>query len=86
LLVLILAESFGLSAFGGVIGIGGAWVLFTFGNISAMTGGMFPSFEVTTRIIGLGVLVATALGIIASIAPSIAVARMSVAGGLKTLD
>jgi hypothetical protein len=31
-------------------------------------------------------LVAAGLGIIASIAPSIAVARMSVVNGLKTLD
>jgi ABC-type antimicrobial peptide transport system permease subunit len=51
-----------------------------------MTGGMFPSFEVTPKIIGTGALVAAMLGILASIMPSIAVARMSVTEGLKTLD
>ena len=86
LFALILAESFGLAAAGGLVGVGGAWALFTFGNVTAMTGGIFPSFEVTPKIIGLGALVAATLGVVASIAPSIAVARMSVVGGLKTLD
>jgi putative ABC transport system permease protein len=86
LFTFILAESFGLAAAGGLLGIGGAWALFTFGDVTAMTGGIFPSFEVTPRIIGTGALVAVVLGVIASVAPSVAVARMSVVGGLKTLD
>jgi putative ABC transport system permease protein len=86
LFAFILAESFGLAALGGLVGVGGAWALFTFGNVTAMTNGIFPSFEVTPKILGLGALVATALGVVASIAPSAAVARMSVVGGLKTLD
>jgi ABC-type antimicrobial peptide transport system permease subunit len=43
-------------------------------------------FEVTPKIIGIGCLVAATLGIVASIMPSIAVARMSVVEGLKSLD
>ena len=46
----------------------------------------FPSFEVTSRIIGFSALVAALLGIVASIMPAIAVAKMSVTEGLKTLD
>jgi putative ABC transport system permease protein len=86
LFTLILAESFGLAAAGGLIGIGGAWALFTFGDVAKLTHGFFVLFEVTPRIIGTAALVAAGLGIIASIAPSIAVARMSVVNGLKTLD
>jgi ABC-type antimicrobial peptide transport system permease subunit len=71
---------------GALLGVGGAWLAFTKGDISKMTDGMFISFEVTPRIMGLATAVAAALGIIASIAPSIAVARMSVVEGLKTLD
>jgi hypothetical protein len=41
---------------------------------------------VTSRIVGIGALVAAMLGIVASIMPSIAVAKMSVTDGLKTLD
>jgi putative ABC transport system permease protein len=86
LFVFILAESFGLAAAGAVLGVGGAYVLFTYGDVGKMTNGIFPSFEVTSRIVGTGVLVAAVLGIVASIMPAIAVAKMSVTEGLKTLD
>jgi len=86
LFAFILAESFGLAAAGAVLGIGGAYCLYTFGDISTMTQGIFVSFEVTPRIMGVAALVAAVLGIAAAIAPSLAVARMSVVNGLKTLD
>lgn len=86
LFAFILAESFGLAGAGAMLGVGGAYFLFTYGNVAKMTNGMFPYFEVTSRIIGTSVLVAAVLGIIASIMPSIAVAKMSVTEGLKTLD
>ena len=86
LFAFILAESFGLAATGALIGVGGAYLLFTYGDVGKMTNGYFPSFEVTSRIIGISSLVAALLGIVASIMPSIAVAKMSVTDGLKTLD
>jgi putative ABC transport system permease protein len=86
LFAFILAESFGLAAAGALIGVGGAYLLFTYGDVGKMTNGYFPSFEVTSRIVGFSSLVAAMLGIVASIMPSIAVARMSVTEGLKTLD
>jgi putative ABC transport system permease protein len=83
----ILAESFGLAALGALLGVGGAWALYTFTPIMPwVTKGILIRFEVTPRIIGLSVSVAAALGIISSIPPAIAVARMSVVNGLKTLD
>jgi len=86
LFAFILAESFGLAAAGAAIGIGSAYCLFNFGDISKMTNGIFLTFEVTPRIVGLSALVAALLGIISAIAPAISVARMSVVNGLKTLD
>ena len=86
LFAFILAESFGLSAFGATIGIGAAYCAYTFGDIGKMTHGIFVTFEVTPRIIGFSALVAAVLGIVSAIAPSLAVARMSVVNGLKTLD
>lgn len=82
----ILAESFGLAAIGALIGVGGAWALFTFIPAYQLTGGFFPSLEVTPRIIGMGCSIAALLGIVASLAPSMSVAKMSVVEGLKTLD
>jgi ABC-type antimicrobial peptide transport system permease subunit len=82
----ILAESFGLAAAGALLGIGGAVLAFTQLDISKLTQGIMLTFEVTPRIIGTACLVAAALGTLASIAPAISVARMSVVEGLKTLD
>ena len=62
------------------------WFAFTRGTISQMTQNIFITFEVTPRIVAVGAAVASALGVIASILPSLAVARMSVVQGLKTLD
>jgi putative ABC transport system permease protein len=86
LFTFILAESFGLAMAGALVGVGGAYLLLTYGDASKMTGGLFPFFQITPRIMGTSVLVAALLGIIASVMPSIAVARMSVVDGLKTLD
>lgn len=82
----ILAESFGLAMLGALLGVGGAWWIYSHISISALTNGIFITFEVTPKIIGQAWLIAATLGICASIAPSIAVARMSVVDGLKTLD
>jgi putative ABC transport system permease protein len=86
LFAFILAESFGLAMVGALIGAGGAYLLFTYGSIAAMTGGIFITFEVTPKILGIAVCIAAGLGIVASILPSISVAKTSVVDGLKTLD
>ena len=86
LFAFILAESFGLAVTGAVLGIGGAYCLYTFGDIGKLTAGIFVSFEVTPRIMGFAALVAVVLGIVSAVAPSLSVARMSVVNGLKTLD
>jgi putative ABC transport system permease protein len=86
LFAFILAESFGLAMFGALLGAGGAYMLYTYGSISKMTGGIFITFEVTPKILGIAGCVAAGLGIVASIMPSIATARTSVVDGLKTLD
>jgi putative ABC transport system permease protein len=62
------------------------WFAYDRGTISQMTNNIFITFEVTSRIVATGAAVATVLGILASIMPSISVARMSVVQGLKTLD
>ncbi len=82
----ILAESFGLAMCGAVLGAGGAWLISVSINVAKATGGFFIMLEVTPRILGLAFLVAACLGIISSITPALAVARMSVVEGLKTLD
>jgi len=86
LFAFILAESFGFAMLGALVGVGGAWLLYTNINITAATKGMFVAFELTPRIMAIGFGVASLLGVVASIMPSISMARMSVVQGLKTLD
>lgn len=82
----ILAESFGLSMLGAVLGAGGAFLLFQSIDIQKLSGGMMLYFEVTPRILAMAFTVAAALGILAAVPPAVAVARTSVVEGLKTLD
>jgi putative ABC transport system permease protein len=86
LFAFILAESFGLSIMGALVGAGGAWLFFHHADMQKLSNGIFLYFEVTPKIMGQAFLVAALLGIIASIAPSVSVARTSVVEGLKTLD
>ena len=82
----ILAESFGLSALGVVLGAGGAWLMSRTMDIKSLTHGAFVSFEVTPQMLGTAALAAAALGILSSVFPAMSVARMSVVEGLRTLD
>ena len=86
LFAFILAESFGLSAVGLLLGAGGAWLISANIDAPTLTGGLFPMLTVTPRILGSAALVAVLLGIVSSLAPALSVARMSVVEGLKTLD
>jgi len=86
LFAFILAESFGLSMLGAVVGIGGTWLFWSTINLQKLTQGFLVYFEVTPRIMATGGIVAALLGILAAIGPSVSVARTSVVAGLKTLD
>jgi putative ABC transport system permease protein len=93
LLVLAVANGFKFKVLSVVInlslmfflGVIGTWIC-QHPNVAKMTNGYFVLFEVTPKILATAGLVAAGLGIVAAIAPSIAVARMSVVNGLKTLD
>ena len=86
LFAFILAESFGLSMLGAVVGIGGAWIFWSTINLQKLTQGFLVYFEVTPRIMATGGIVAALLGILAAVGPSVAVARTSGVAGLKTLE
>lgn len=82
----ILAESFGLAATGALVGIGGTWLFWTSIDLQAMTHGFLVYFEVTPRIMAMAGIVSALLGILSAVGPAVAVARMSVVDGLKTID
>ena len=82
----ILAESFGLAALGGILGIGGAALFWGLLDVQKLSNGFLVYFEVVPRTMARAALVAGLLGVISAIGPSMAVARTSVVEGLKTLD
>jgi hypothetical protein len=71
---------------GAVAGVGGATLFFSVVDITKLTQGILLTFEVTPRIMGIASTVGAGLGIVASIAPCVSVARATVVEGLKTLD
>jgi ABC-type antimicrobial peptide transport system permease subunit len=81
LVAFILAESFGVSVAGTILGVGAAAIAFSGGKFA-----FFPSFELTPRIMATALLVGVVIGIVSMLVPARAVARMSVVEGLKTLD
>ena len=86
LFAFILAESFGLAVVGAMVGIGGAWALWTHLDLQKLTNGFLLYFEVTPRIMAWGAAVAAVMGLVSAIPPAVETARMSVTEGLKTLD
>jgi hypothetical protein len=48
--------------------------------------GAFVSFEASPKILGMALIIACGLAIFSTIFPGLAVRRMSVVEGLKTLD
>lgn len=82
----ILAESFLLASIGAVLGIGFAVAFYRSPPVVSAMAIYFPVFEISPRIMARAAIVAAGLGIVASLAPAIQVARLTVVDGLRTLD
>lgn len=78
---LVLAESVLIAVVGGAIGLGLAWAAFAGGR--SPLNAFFPGFGVTGGTIGLGVVMAVALGLISGAVPALQSARLSVAAALR---
>ncbi len=77
---LVLAESLLITLLGGAIGLGLARLAFMGKNPMAS---FFPGFGVTNGTIGLGLLLALALGLISGTIPALQSARLSVVSALR---
>jgi putative ABC transport system permease protein len=78
---LVAAEAMLLSVAGGVIGCGLAYVIFRNANFTA--GGRFPNFRMLPETLGLGLLLALAMGLLSGLAPAIGAARLPIASSLR---
>ncbi len=81
-LLLVLAESILIAAVGGGLGLLGA-KLFAMGGDP--TGGMLPYFDVPGPTLGLGLLLALAVGAVAGLLPAVSAMRLQVIDALRRM-
>jgi putative ABC transport system permease protein len=77
----VLAEALLLALFGAAIGVAAAWTLFN--GTPHMFGSLAFTLTITPALVGLGVALACALGLIGGLFPAIRVARVPVAMALR---
>jgi putative ABC transport system permease protein len=81
ILFLVMAEAALISLLGGILGCGGAWVIFGATNFNA--GGMVPNFLVKPSTLALGLGISLLLGLLSGVIPAVQAARLSVVDALR---
>jgi putative ABC transport system permease protein len=81
ILALVLCESLFIALTGGVLGLGLAWVIITFGGDP--TRGMLPVFMLPARDVGLGIGLMILMGILAGVIPALAAMRLRITDALR---
>ena len=72
-----------MSLLGGGLGVGLAFA--TEPAMFQMLGNMFPGYTVTNETIGLGLLLAVGIGVVAGLAPAIGAGRLRVVEAMRAL-
>ena len=78
---LVAAEAILISLAGGLLGCGAAWVIFQ--RVDFTAGGMFPNFTVLPATVGLGLVLALAMGLVSGLVPAIQAGRLRIATALR---
>jgi putative ABC transport system permease protein len=78
---LVGAEAIVVSLLGGVLGCGAAWMIFQ--RVDFTAGGMFPNFTVIPETVGLGLLLAIAMGLASGLVPAVQAGRLRIATALR---
>jgi len=79
-LSLVLAESFVMTALGGAIGLGFAWMLVSMGD---PTGGSLPVFYLPARDLLMGVVLIGLMALVTGILPALQAQRLQIADALR---
>lgn len=80
---LITGEASLIAVIGGSVGMAIAFILFETIDIFMLTGGIMQHFEITADTLALGVVVALALGVIASAGPAMRAASISIPRAMR---
>ena len=83
ILAMLVSESVAVAFAGGVLGVGGARLIF--GNLDwyRMTNGIIQYFHVTGETMALGIVLAVLLGIVSAAVPAWRAARLPIVQGLR---
>jgi putative ABC transport system permease protein len=84
LVAMFVAESILIALIGGVVGVGGAVLLYRPGAFDL--GGFAPDFYMTRITTGIGFGVAAAVGFVAGLLPAVGMSRLSIVDGLRRVD
>jgi len=82
-LALLLAEALLIALLGGLLGCGGAKLLYSAADLQALSGGWIVQLRVQREALGLGMLLAALIGIIASAVPALRATRLPIADALR---
>ena len=78
---LVGAEAILVSLVGGILGCVAAWLIFQRADFTA--GGMFPNFTVMPQTVGLGIVIAIAMGLVSGLVPALQAGRLRIATALR---
>ncbi len=78
---LVGAEAILVSLVGGIVGCVAAWLIFQRADFTA--GGMFPNFTVMPQTVGLGIVIAIAMGLVSGLVPALQAGRLRIATALR---
>ncbi len=80
ILTLVLAESLFIVLFGGLLGLGVAWLFVQRGD---PTGGMLAIFVLPPRDIAIGIVLMVLMGLFAGVMPAMAAMRLQITDALR---
>ena len=78
---LVGAEAILVSVTGGILGCVAAWIIFQ--RVDFTAGGMFPNFTVMPQTVGLGIVIAIAMGLVSGLVPALQAGRLRIATALR---
>ncbi|MEK7349194.1 MAG: ABC transporter permease [Candidatus Eisenbacteria bacterium] len=78
---LVGAEAILVSVTGGILGCVAAWLIFQ--RVDFTAGGMFPNFTVMPQTVGLGIVLAIAMGLVSGLVPALQAGRLRIATALR---
>jgi len=83
ILGLLMAEALLIAVLGGLVGCGGAKLLYSYLDMQRATGGFLVKLRVQPEALVLGIALAAAIGMVAAVVPALRASRLSIAEAIR---